>query len=120
MVLGWGFVNAKSRWSTTELSDSLMPGPQTPALLVTLGMVSLSETHAMLALLPMFPLQVNAQETCPSSSRMEEAADSRHSRMGQVLALGYGLYPWVLTQPQQNCRDFQPWDVASDGGIQRI
>lgn len=88
MVLGWGFVNAKSRWSTTELSDSLMPGPQTPALLVTLGMVSLSETHAMLALLPMFPLQVNAQETCPSSSRMEEAADSRHSRMGQVLALG--------------------------------
>lgn len=67
MVLGWVFVNAKSRWSTTELSDSLMPGPQTPALLVTLGMVSLSETHAMLALLPMFPLQL-----CECSGDMPE------------------------------------------------
>lgn len=24
------------------------------------------------------------------------------------------------TQPQQNCRDFQPWEVASEGGSQRI
>lgn len=50
-----GFINVRSRRSTTEFSNPLMPGPQAPALLLTHGTESPSETQARLGLLLTFP-----------------------------------------------------------------